>query len=81
MSVRMRHTRSHTGLRRAHHALQSLSFIPCSKCKKLKPPHTVCLNCGTYRGRVMFDVLKKLDKKQRKEKERQLEGKVEGKEK
>jgi len=34
--------------------------------------HTACLNCGTYKGREVIDVLKKLTKKERKQKEKEL---------
>jgi len=40
-------------------------------------PHRACLNCGTYKGREVIDVLKKLDKKERKAKEKELEAKKE----
>jgi hypothetical protein len=44
----------------------------CAKCKAPALPHRMCENCGTYRGRVVVDVLAKLTKKERKLKEREL---------
>jgi len=37
----------------------------------------VCENCGFYKGREIVDVLKKLTKKERKEKEKELASKSE----
>lgn len=34
--------------------------------------HRVCRNCGIYNGREVIDVLKKLAKKERKNKEKEL---------
>ncbi len=66
MVIRMRHTRSHTGNRRSHHALEAKTFAVCSNCEKPKETHIVCKNCGFYRGRKVVDVVKKVEKKQAK---------------
>ncbi len=72
MVVRMRHTSSATRQRRSHHALKAGAHSLCSHCKKSVLPHTICHNCGWYKGRQVFDVLAKLDKKERKKKEKEL---------
>jgi len=68
MVIRMRHTRSHTGNRRSHHALKSTNLTVCSNCKEARLTHTVCNNCGFYRGRQVIDVVKKAEKKTKKSK-------------
>lgn len=72
MVVRMRHTRSATRQRRSHHALKPAQFVVCSHCRAQALPHTICQNCGYYKGRQVIDVLAKLDKKERKKKEKEL---------
>jgi len=72
MTVRMRHTKSHTGRRRSHHALKKTAVSLCLKCGESKLPHHVCSNCGNYNQRSVLDVLKKLTKKQKKLKEKEL---------
>ena len=73
MVVRMRHTSSKRGRIRSHHALKATNFSRCPHCGYSVLPHTMCANCGTYKGREIVDVLKKLTKKEKLKKERELE--------
>jgi len=43
-------------------------------------PHIVCSNCGAYKNRAVVDVLAKLNKKERKQKEKELESEKAAKE-
>ena len=74
MTVRMRHTPSHTKNRRSHHALSGAGLIVCSQCSAKTLPHRICQNCGFYRSREVIDVLKKLTKKERKAKQKEISG-------
>ena len=51
----------------------------CLKCAKPVLPHTVCQNCGYYKGVEIIDVMEKLTKKERKKREKEMKAK-EGKE-
>lgn len=66
MVVRMRHTRSHTGNRRSHHALTAAVSSQCPKCGAPKMSHRVCAQCGTYKDRTVVDTLAKATKKSKK---------------
>ncbi len=68
MVVRMRHTRSHTGNRRSHHAIKGQSLAVCANCGAKKQKHTVCKTCGKYKGRDIIDMVKKTAKKTAKKK-------------
>ncbi|MDP2593037.1 MAG: 50S ribosomal protein L32 [bacterium] len=67
----MRHTRAHTRNRRSHHAISPASLSGCPNCGIMKSSHRVCLNCGKYKGRQVIDTQKKIDKKAKRQKERQ----------
>jgi large subunit ribosomal protein L32 len=73
MVNRMRHTRAHTGNRRSHHALKERVLSLCPECGAPKMTHTMCVNCGKYKGRMVVDVQASLAKKEKKMKERNRE--------
>ena len=54
MSVRMRHTRSHTGNRRSHHALKGTTIVTDKESGALRLPHRVDETTGMYRGKQLF---------------------------
>lgn len=54
----MRHTRSHTGNRRSHHAIKAKTLATC-ECGAARVSHRACPSCGRYRGRVVVDLAKK----------------------
>jgi len=58
--------------RRSHHALKRLSLARCAKCGNSVLSHQACINCGFYNSKEVINVLAKLDKKERKQKEREL---------
>jgi len=68
----MRHTKGKRNRVRSHHALSRVIFAKCDHCGKEILPHRVCGNCGQYKGRKVIDVLAKLDKKAKKQKEKEL---------
>lgn len=72
MPPTQRHTSSRRDRRRGQLRLKIPAVVACAKCKVPAVSHRMCENCGTYRGRVVVDVLAKLTKKERKLKEREL---------
>jgi len=69
---KQRKTKSRRNQRRMHIFLKQSSLAYCPKCKKPVKPHTVCLNCGYYKGREIIDILGKLTKKEKKQKEKEM---------
>ncbi len=57
MAVPKRKTsKSRKGIRRSHLALQAVTLIKCSRCGAAKERHTVCGECGYYRGKSVIAV-------------------------
>jgi len=54
MSIRMRHTRGHTGNRRSHHALKGIQAIQDKESGNLRLPHRLDEATGMYRGKQIF---------------------------
>lgn len=58
----MRHTRSHTGNRRSHHALAKKDFVLDSETGQPRLKHYADPTTGTYKGKVVVSIQKKLQK-------------------
>lgn len=54
MSIRMRHTRGHTGNRRSHHALSETNVVKDKESGNLRLPHRIDEVTGMYRGKQIF---------------------------
>jgi large subunit ribosomal protein L32 len=52
-------TSTRSGNRRSHLALTVKSVVRCSHCSEPHLPHTVCLACGYYRGKLVLPKAKK----------------------
>ena len=78
---KQKHTKSRRNKRRANIFLKAPTLTICPKCGKPVLSHTVCSNCGYYKGAEIIDVLKKLTKKERKRREKELKAKEEAEKK
>lgn len=70
MSVRMRHTSSHSKNRRSHHALTATSIVKDKESGALRLPHRLDETTGKYRGMLIVPERKKAFKKEEKRRER-----------
>jgi large subunit ribosomal protein L32 len=52
-------SKSRTGSRRNQIKLAAVGVNYCEKCHEPKLRHTVCKNCGTYRGKVVLAIEQK----------------------
>lgn len=67
MTVRMRHTRSHTKNRRSHHSLTKPALSK-DESGGVHLRHRISPVTGSYRGRTVLDMGRKLAKKAEKSK-------------
>ena len=74
---KQRHTKSRRNKRRMHIFAKAPSLVKCPKCGKAILPHTVCYFCGYYKSMEVVDVMKKLTKKEKKRKEKEIAAKKE----
>jgi large subunit ribosomal protein L32 len=65
-----RRTSSHKHRRAAHFALEEGNINACPKCKKATVPHRACAFCGTYKGRQVLNVDKRMARATRKTKKK-----------
>lgn len=72
---KQRHTKGKRNKRRMNIFLAKPSLSKCSKCGVPVMLHTVCRNCGYYKGVEHINVLEKLSKKEKKLKEKELAAK------
>ena len=72
---KQRHTKSRRNRRRMHLFLEKPALTICQKCGKDVLPHTICWNCGYYKGTEVIDVLKKLTKKEKKQRQKEMKAK------
>lgn len=68
-----RHTKSSRNQRRMHLFIKKPQFKACPKCGVMVINHVVCPSCGFYKGREVVNVLARLDRKERKAKEVQMQ--------
>jgi large subunit ribosomal protein L32 len=66
------HTRSKVGKTRMHKYIKRVVLTLCPKCKKPILSHTACKNCGYYKGVEVINVLGKLTKKEKKNREKEI---------
>ncbi len=56
MAVPKRRTsKSRRDKRRTHQKIAGINLSTCPQCNELKVPHHMCGNCGTYKGRTVFE--------------------------
>jgi large subunit ribosomal protein L32 len=65
---KQRHTKGRRDRARKQYLAEPVHLQPCPECKNPKSAHVACPNCGIYKGRKVLDVMKKVEKKAKKQK-------------
>lgn len=76
MSIRMRHTSSHTKNRRSHHALKNQKVVTDKESGAKRLPHRLDESTGMYRGKLIVTPKVKKDKNAKADKVGPAEGHV-----
>jgi large subunit ribosomal protein L32 len=63
MTVRMRHTKSHTRNRRSHHKAETATLSKDKETGTVHMRHRASSVTGKYKGRNVIDTTKKVEKK------------------
>lgn len=53
-----KHSKGRRDRRRSQDTLVAINLVQCSNCGEMRPPHTVCPNCGHYQGREILNMEK-----------------------
>ncbi len=72
-----RHTKSRRNRRRSHLAVKKKNLSTCSKCGEPILSHHYCANCGFYKDKEVVNVTAKLEKREKKQKEKELKAQEE----
>ncbi len=48
-------SKSRRDKRRTHQKIEAIQISTCPQCNEPKLPHHVCLNCGSYKGRIVIE--------------------------
>ncbi len=47
-------------MRRSHHRIELPPIVKCSNCGSMKVRHTICSECGFYRGKSILATAEEL---------------------
>ena len=51
-----KHSKARKNKRKSHLAIKATALRRCARCNSAVKPHTICTNCGHYRGRMIIDL-------------------------
>ncbi len=68
-------TSSKRDQRRANIYITPPTLSKCSKCGKSVLPHTACSFCGFYKGKEVVNVMARLERKEKKNREKEIKAK------